>query len=38
MALPAALGFFTQVENMRMELFVLHLQFPRPDEKVVLKV
>jgi len=38
MTLSAALDFFTKTENMRMELFVLHLQFPRCDEKIVLKV
>lgn len=35
---PAAMNFFTKVQNMRMELFILHLQFPRSEEKVLLKV
>jgi len=32
------MNFYTKVENIRMELFILHLQFPRPEEKVLLKV
>ncbi|PVI02694.1 hypothetical protein DM02DRAFT_670404 [Periconia macrospinosa] len=38
MTLEAATEFFKWSEAVRMELFVIHLQYPRGDEKVMLRV
>jgi hypothetical protein len=36
--LIAAAEFHKKLEAIRMELFIIHLQFPQEDEKIILRV